>query len=107
MSAWSNLIGRLDTNVIKLLGGVQVTFIPQDGSGSQVISGLETRPAMDEDFTPGGSIGTDVVRLFIQPQLITPAPRRGDVIIYNTVSYMVQETPSDLVGGAVLKLRAT
>jgi hypothetical protein len=87
--------------------GIPVTFTPQDGSGSQQITGIIQAPAMGEDGLPGSILGAAVVRLFVQFTNSTPAPRHGDVVTINGVAYAVVDLDVDTQGGAVLKLRAT
>jgi hypothetical protein len=87
--------------------GIPATFTPQDGSGSQQITGIIQAPAMGEDSLPGGVRGTAVVRLFVQFNSITPAPRHGDAIAINGMAYALVDMEVDTQGGAVLKLRAS
>ena len=103
--AWSDLMASLDTSCLAVFG-TPVTFIPQDGSGAQSITGIIQTPAMPEENMPGSVQGTDVIRLFVRFASITPQPRFGDVVAINGVAYTVQEVAADTQGGAVLKLRA-
>ncbi len=105
--SWSSLVNAVDIAAIDVLGGVSATFIPQDNSGSQNISGIIRNPAMDEDFTPGSSQGTSVVRFFVRFANITPQPRKGDVVVINGISYMIVDASADTEGGAVLVLKKT
>ena len=100
------LFGMLNAAVLAAFG-IPATFIPQDGSGDQQITGIIKAPAMGEDRLPGASLGAAVVRLFVQFASIAPAPRHGDLITINGVVYAVVELDVDTQGGAVLKLRVS
>lgn len=106
-SPFTAIVNQMDNNAIKILGGVVTTFTPQDNSGSQTVNGLIANPAMFEDYTPGSTTGTDVIRLFVRFANISPQPQKGDVFVVNGITYMVQEGTADVEGGAILKLRAT
>jgi len=104
--AFSDLVNAMDTACLGAFG-TGVTFTPQDGSGSQQITGIIQNPAMAEDYVPGSVQGTAVVRLFVRFANITPPPRQGDTVTINGIVYDVLEVAVDTEGGAVLKLRTT
>lgn len=109
MSAWLNIIGAMDTALVGLLGGIQVTFTP-NGGAPQLIKGLIMTPAMLENLMPGFNPGASVVRLFVgsaDMAALDPIPQTGDTITIDTVVYVIQEPNVDVVGGAVLNLRIT
>jgi len=87
--------------------GVPATFIPQDGSGSQPITVVEMKPAMNEDYPPAFGPGPAVLRLWCWFETITPSPTHGDQIGFGSAVYLVQEVEADQDGAAVLKLRTT
>src|SRR5271157_4487907 len=103
---WSDLVNAMDSACIATFG-IPVTFTPQDGSGTQQITGIIQNPAMAEDYVPGSVQGTAVVRLFVRFSAITPPPQHGDTITINGIVYDLVEVEADREGGAVLKLRAS
>lgn len=110
MSDWASLESSVNAVMIATFG-VPATFTPQDGSGGwlapQAILGVVMRPAMAEDFPPGFGGGTANLRLWVNFETITPAPRHGDQIVFNGITYLVAEVEADIGGSAVLKLRTT
>ncbi len=85
--------------------GIAASFYPQSGGGPIAISGIVKPPALEEEQSlPGGaydianvsadegggatlrlrsrgsSLGVSVVRLFVRPDTIAPAPQIGDVV---------------------------
>jgi hypothetical protein len=104
--AWTDLVNTMDTALLAAFG-TPVTFVPQDGSGEQQITGIIQNPAMAEDYAPGSVQGASVVRLFVRFANLEPQPKHGDALIINGIAYAVLEVEADTQGGAVLKLRVT
>jgi hypothetical protein len=110
--AWADEVRTLNAAVSAEFG-LPATFMPQDGAGgwltSQSITVNPVRPAMLEDYPPGFGPGTAVLRVWVNFETITPSLQHGDQIVFNGVTYMVQEVEAeaDPTGGATLKLRAT
>jgi hypothetical protein len=61
-------------------------------------------PAMEEDFVPGGSEGTNVVILWIPSSISTLVPR-GSTATYHGVDYDIFQSQVDREGGQTVKLR--
>ncbi len=88
----------LDSTCLNVMGGIQVTFTPQDASGAKTIQGLVQAPVMDDS--------PSTLRLFVKLALVSPTPKEGDLFSFNGVSYVLQLPPNtDTQGGAVLKLK--
>ena len=88
------------------LGGITVTFTPQDHSGAQTIQAIVMPPALAEELM--GGAGTAVLRLWVDFQAISPRPLQGDQIMVAGRTYALGkvEAESEATGGAVLKLRS-
>ena len=87
------------------LGGISVTFTPQDSSGPQQLQGIIMPPALAEEIMAGA--GSAVLRLWVDFQAISPQPQEGDLFTVGGVTYVVAKPEAEPVstGGAVLKLR--
>ena len=108
MPSWDHALSALNSAVITSLGGIPVTFTPQDGSGNQAISGLIQTPSMAEDYIPGSVQGVNRIRLFVRFSVLSPLPKKGDSLTVNGISYFIDGDPLvDSQGGAILILTAT
>ena len=105
--SWASELEKLNQACLGEFG-IPVTFIPQDGSGAQTITGIILNPLVPEDVTPnltggtyviedidvdvsgggtlklritsGSSTAVSVARFLVDMGDITPTPRHGDVI---------------------------
>ena len=102
---WSSLSRTLDQTCVAAFG-IVATHTHGAGVGTQ-ITGIVQSPNMAEDFVPGLTQGTSIVRFFVRFTGMTPLPIKGDHVTINGVGYDLFEVAADVEGGAILKLRRT
>ena len=103
---WASLDAAADAAMLSVFG-VPASFIPQDESGPQTITGIVMRPRLLEDLPPGYGAGTSNLRFWVSLETITPTPQHGDQLSFGGNTYVVQEIEADVGGGSVLVLRIT
>lgn len=105
MSAFDSALASVNAPCLRVFG-VPATLVPQDGSGSISITGIISKPAMDEPELPNSLKGVSVVRLWVDLNSIAREPEIGDTVQLNGVTYTLFQMATEFDGGAsVLKLR--
>ena len=98
--AWADQVERANAAFLQTWGQDAV-WQPQDGSAPSTITGIKKNPGIQEEV----SRGTNVIRFWIDSNLLNPSPATGDTITLDGLSYDVGDTPADIEGGMVLILR--
>jgi hypothetical protein len=102
--SWADQVERAHAAFLAAWG-IAALWQAQDQSASATITGVIKNPGMHEEYVPGGSTGTSVVRFWVDMNSLNPQPIAGDGITLNGVTYDIGDIDVDIEGGAVLKLR--
>jgi hypothetical protein len=87
--------------------GASATLQPQGGGPAVAFTGIVKNPGIEEQFQPGGSPGTTVLRFWVDFSNMATKPAVGDTVTVNGTVYDMGRPPEvDVEGGAVLHLRA-
>jgi hypothetical protein len=108
MSDWTALSDSVNAAMVDAFGSPENTFAwtPQDGSGVQSVVGIRKATASPLDLPPAFGSGPGNIILWVNWNVLFPAPQRGDPVTYGGVRYTIgiAEPNQTGEGGGHIKL---